>query len=75
MKGVCGDIISDVLSDLDCELMQQRLLARIERKAKSVKYKDQYDLKRKLVAYGLSLGFAYDMVLDTVSKIVTDDDE
>ncbi len=75
LKGISDGIISEVLSDLDRDSMEERLFAKIERKARSVKYKDKYDFKSKLIRYGISLGYDYSMVLDSVSKIITIDDE
>lgn len=75
VKGINEAIISEVLSDLDREGMEERLFAKIERKARSVKYKDKYDFKSKLIRYGISLGYDYSMVLDSVSKIISIDDE
>ncbi len=68
-KGVAESIISETLSKLDRDTMAERLLLKIERKAKTVKYKDKHDFKSKLVRYGISLGYDYDMVLDAVSQI------
>ncbi len=75
VKGISEGIVSEVLSDLDRDSMEERLFAKIERKARSVKYKDKYDFKSKLIRYGISLGYDYSMVLDSVSKIITIDDE
>ncbi len=74
-KGISSEIIAETLSEIDSSDMQSRLTSKIERKAKSVKYKDQYDLKSKLVRFGISLGYDYQMVLDTVSQIITIEDE
>ncbi len=74
-KGISQSISEEALSDLDRSSMEQRLGAKIERKAKSVKYKDKYDFKSKLIRYGISLGYDYSMVLDAVSNIITIDDE
>ncbi len=75
VKGVAASIIGEVLSQVDRESMSERLLGKVERKARTTKYKDQYDLKGKLIRYGLSLGYDYEMVLDAVSQIVTTEDE
>lgn len=74
-KGIAQSIITESLSDLDRGSMSERLYAKIERKARTVKYKDQYDRKSKLIGYGMSLGYDYDMVLDAVSQIITIEDE
>lgn len=40
------------------------------KKAKSIKYKDLYDLKTKLLRFALSRGFYYDDALPLVEKVV-----
>ncbi len=75
MKGITQEIIAELLSEVDRSTMSGRLQAKIERKARVVKYKNQYDLKSKLIQYGLSLGYDYDMVLDAVSQLITIEDE
>ncbi|MFI3315947.1 MAG: regulatory protein RecX [Rikenellaceae bacterium] len=74
-KGVAQSIISRELEDLDRDAMSERLLEKIERKARVVKSKDRYDLKSKLIRFGISLGYDYQMVLDIVSQIVSIDEE
>ncbi|MFI3323539.1 MAG: regulatory protein RecX [Rikenellaceae bacterium] len=75
VKGVAPSIIGEVLAEVDRESMSERLLGKVERKARTTKYKDQYDLKGKLIRYALSLGYDYDMALDAVSQIVTTEHE
>ncbi len=74
-KGVAESIISETLSEVDRDSMSERLSDKLVRKARVVKYKDKYDFKSKLIRYGLSLGYEYEMVLDAVSQINIDDDE
>ncbi len=75
VKGVSESIITAALSDLDSQQMEERLADKIMRKARVIKYKDQYDKRNKLIRYGLSLGYQYDMVQDAVSQNITIDDE
>ncbi len=74
-KGVAETIITAALSDLDHSSMRERLCEKIERKARTVKFKDRYDLRNKLIRYGLSLGYQYDMIGDVVSQAIQFDDE
>ncbi len=75
-KGVANSIIEESLAELDRESMRERLEDKLKRKLRTIKYKDNYDLKSKLVRYALSLGYDYDMVFDAVDKqIKIDDDE
>ncbi len=74
-KGIAESITSELLCDLDPETMEKRLLLKLERKASSIKYKDTYDKRSKLIRFALSLGYDYDMVQDAVSHVITIDDE
>ncbi|MFR9502998.1 MAG: regulatory protein RecX [Rikenellaceae bacterium] len=74
-KGVAASIISEALEDIDRSTLEERLESAVERKARGLKYKDKYDLKSKLIRYGLSLGYDYDMVLSVVSQKIKIEDE
>ncbi len=74
-KGVSAQIIESSLSALDRDSMAERLEDKIARKLKTVKYRDKYDLRGKLIRYALSLGYDYDMALDAISQLITIDDE
>jgi hypothetical protein len=45
---------------------------RLARKLKTVKYKSKYDLKNKLIRYGLSLGYTMEAVIPQVEKLIHD---
>ncbi|MFR6557094.1 MAG: RecX family transcriptional regulator [Alistipes putredinis] len=47
----------------------------IEKKLRLTRYKDTYDLKTKLIRYGLSLGYDYDAVLDAAGELIQTNDE
>ena len=49
-----------------------RLCRQLERKARTAKYSTQYELKTKLIRYGLSLGYDYETVVEAASGLVTD---
>ena len=51
------------------------LAQQLERKARTVKYTSQYELKTKLIRYGLSLGYDYDAVLDAAGELIQTNDE
>lgn len=69
-KGVCTAIIEEQLRGLDTESTRDRLQKQLEKKARTVRHKDTYDLKTKLIRYGLSLGYDYEEVLDVVAALV-----
>ena len=70
VKGISPEIIVEALGEIDGEAAERRLEQMLQRKASSVKSKDVYDLKGKLVRYGLSLGYDYDRVIPAVEKII-----
>ena len=53
-------------------IMGERLCRQLERKARTAKYSTQYELKTKLIRYGLSLGYDYETVVEAASGLVTD---
>ena len=53
----------------------ERLRTQLEKKLRLTRYKDTYDLKTKLIRYGLSLGYDYDAVLDAAGELIQTNDE
>lgn len=74
VKGIDKEQIDAALAQADRKDMQERLLTQLERKARSVKYTTPYQLRTKLIRYGLSLGYDYPTVCDTAAGIVPDED-
>ncbi|MFR9523167.1 MAG: regulatory protein RecX [Rikenellaceae bacterium] len=74
-KGISEEIIRESVAELDRDSMCERLISKINGKLRTLKYKDQYDKKSKLIRYALSLGYDYDMVLDAVSQMINIEDE
>ena len=73
-KGIAGERIDAALAQADRSAMRERLHAMLTRKAAAAKHAAPYELKAKLVRYGLSLGYDYDAVLDTASAILKNED-
>lgn len=73
-KGVSKERIDAALSQADRPAMGERLAQQLERKARTVKYTSQYELKTKLIRYGLSLGYDYEAVMDAASAMVRETD-
>lgn len=69
-KGIKEEIINEKLSLMDRSHNAERLTIRLQRKAKSVKYDTPYQLKTKLLRYGLSLGFRMEQVLESVEQVM-----
>ena len=68
-KKVPQDIISSALDSIDNDLYIKLLRELIEAHRKSVKAKNQYDLKAKLLRYGLSKGFESSLVYDILNDL------
>ena len=71
-KGVSKERVDAALSQADRPAMGERLCRQLERKARTAKYSTQYELKTKLIRYGLSLGYDYETVVEAASGLVTD---
>ena len=73
-KGIRRDVIDAALAQTDRQQMDERLAQQLDRKARTVKCSTPYELKNKLIRYGLSLGYDYEAVLDAVSARVKETD-
>lgn len=71
-KRIARGLIDAALAEADRPDMGDRLRQQLERKARTTKYTTQYELKTKLIRYGLSLGYEYEAVLETAAGLVTD---
>ena len=70
VKGISSSTISEALKQADNNTMDRRLQEQLTKKIRSVKYSNQYELKGKLLRYGLSLGYDYDKVDSSVSELI-----
>src|ERR1035437_9110683 len=68
-KKLPTDIIKSALDSIDNELYSKLLRGLIEGHRKSFKAKNQYDLKAKLLRYGLSKGFESNLLYDLLNEI------
>ena len=71
-KRIDRALIDAALAEADRSGMDERMRRQLERKARTAKYSTQYELKTKLIRYGLSLGYDYETVLDSAAALVTD---
>ncbi|MBR5334236.1 MAG: RecX family transcriptional regulator [Alistipes sp.] len=69
-KGIAEEIINSKLNLLDNSFNIERLTLRLQRKARNIKYDTTYQLKTKLLRYGLSLGFQMDQVMSSVEQVM-----
>lgn len=71
-KGIKSDIIATAMAQMEGVDSGEKLLSQLRRKTQSIKYKDAYDLKAKLVRFALSRGFTYDDVLPAVERCLAE---
>lgn len=71
-KGIAKDIIDPVLAALDKPSAEARLREMLERKKRSAKAANAYELKGKLMRYGMGLGYDYESVQSVVEQVVKD---
>lgn len=67
-KGVARDIIDRTVEGLDEGVMDDRLEKYLRRKKQVIKATTPYEIRSKLMRYGLSLGYDYEKVSDAVDK-------
>ncbi len=69
-KEIERDIIDEVVGDLDRDMLRERLLKVLSKRKRTTRYKDNYELKGKLLRYGASLGYDYSMMSDTMDEVI-----
>lgn len=69
-KGISEEIISHALQDINPQANAERLRERLERKAKNIRFDNTFQLKTKLLRYGLSLGFSMEQVLGSIEQVM-----
>ena len=71
-KEIARETIDAALAATDRTGMADRLRTQLERKAKMLRVENRYELKNKLIRYGLALGYDYETVHETVAALVAD---
>ena len=74
-KGIPQDIIDQAMSEIVSSDMQDKLLENIRRKSSHTQEKNRYDLRNKLIRYGLSQGYDLTEVLDAVNTVTGTSDD
>ena len=69
VKKLPPDIVSSALDSIDNELYTKVLKELIANHRRAVKAKNQYDLKAKLLRYGLSKGFESSLLYDIMNDL------
>jgi len=67
-KNIPADIVREALNSIDYEIYTKVLKNIMTSHRKSVKAKNQYDLKAKLLRYGLSKGFESSLLYEILNK-------
>ena len=73
-KGIRRELIDAALAQAEGADMGERLAQMLARKARTVRTATPYELKTKLIRYGLSLGYEYEAVLEAASAMVRETD-
>jgi regulatory protein len=68
-KKIASDIIGTAIDSIDHDQYVNLLHGLIESHKKTVRAKNQYDLKAKLLRYGLSKGFESSLLYDILNEI------
>lgn len=69
-KGVDNRIIENTLSQYGSVDMEERLQGLLEKKIKTVKYRDTSDLRAKLFRFAASRGYDYSTAMQAVDRVV-----
>ncbi len=73
-KKIDREIIDEVISTIDKEQTKGRLEELLQRKMRSTKSSSPFDLRAKLIRFGLSRGHDYSQVRECVERLVDVDD-
>lgn len=70
VKRIEEPVIEAALLQADPETMAERLELQLRRKMGTLKAKDGYDLRAKLLRFGAGRGYDFDRVSETVDKLI-----
>lgn len=72
-KGINKEIISKAISSIDTTQQEEQLVKKLERKLRTTKANNNYELRGKLLRYALSMGYEYDSAKTIIDKITTEE--
>lgn len=72
-KGIENTIIEEVTAMLDSSIQRDKLIAKLRRKASTVKADSDYELRGKLMRYVAGLGYDYAMAKEMVAAVMGED--
>ncbi len=68
-KGVERDVITQTLAMLDADAQDDKLVEKLQRKLRTTKAANSYELRGKLLRYALGLGYDYEQAMGALDKI------
>ena len=69
-KGINEQIIIEAIKQIPTEKSAEQLQQKLERKIKSIKYENAFQLRNKLMRYALSLGYPMQSVIERVEELM-----
>lgn len=72
-KGINKEFISKAISSVDTTQQEEQLVKKLERKLRTTKANNNYELRGKLLRYALSMGYEYDSATAIIDKITTEE--
>jgi SOS response regulatory protein OraA/RecX len=69
-KGINEQIINEAIKQIPTEKSAEQLQQKLERKIKSIKYENAFQLRNKLMRYALSLGYPMQSVIERVEELM-----
>ena len=70
LQGIDRETISSVLAEfMDNDNQMERLQDKLQKKLRTTKAANDFELRGKLLRYALGLGYDYDMAMEAVDKV------
>ncbi len=74
MKGISQSLIVDAMLEIDEDDARETLLHLMKKKLPSVKGRNAYEIKAKLMRFAMSRGFDIDLIRGVADEVVSDGD-
>lgn len=74
MKGISQHLIDDAMLEIDEDDARETLLHLLEKKLPSVKGRNTYEIKAKLMRFAMSRGFDMDLIRSVADEVISDAD-
>lgn len=71
-KGISREIIEEQIAQIDKDSMGERLKTLMQRRIRTTKYTNKYQLRDKLLRYGASLGYDFALVSETARETISE---